>query len=208
MFVIVYKNNVILGPMNWNRFRFEDIILEDCDVNTTLPSRNDSYTVIEVSPEIRILPVQHTANPEFNPSIEILHGPFWNFTDTHAVMSYQPVPMTVDAAKNQLKSKLADLRWQRENTSIKVNIQNVTVTVDISRTVRDTMIQKYLLMSDTDVINWKFPETWINLTKSDLHHVVGILTQHVQAQFDWEMNKVSEIDTCTNLNDLSNVILE
>ena len=62
MFVIVQNNYVVLGPMVWNRFRFQNFLLEECEVTFTLDSRNDSETPVVVSDEIKILPTASTPN--------------------------------------------------------------------------------------------------------------------------------------------------
>lgn len=205
MFVIVYNNNVILGPMRWNRFRFQNEIFEECEVSCTLPNRNDLLEPITVAENIKILPTLQEQDPPYNSRIETLHGPFWTFTETHAVSRYEVMPMTIDAVKSQLIAETAAERWRRESAGVKVTVQNTEVTVDTSRGARDRFVQKYLLMGDTEVVQWKFPERWLSLSKSDLGLVVTASTAYVQAQFDWESAKITEITDCTTLEALANV---
>lgn len=207
MFVIVYNNLVILGPMRWNRKRFENEIQEECEVTTTLPDKNENNPII-VSDNVKILPVQPTENPPYNPRIENLHGPFWEFTDTVAISSYIAQPLPIDAVKSQLKKDCATERYKREIAGTKVTIQNTEVTIDTNRGSRDIFVQKYLLMGDTDIVQWKFPEGWLELTKSELGLIVSAGAAHVQDQFNWESTKIVEIDSCETLEQLAVVIEE
>ena len=206
MFVIVYNNSVILGPMRWNRFRFENEIQEECEVAAVLPDKNNGAIV--VSDSIKILPIQGTENPQYNPRIEYLHGPFWEFTDTAAISSYIVQPFSIDAVKNQLKTNCAAERYKREIASAKVTIQNTEITVDTARGNRDIFVQKFLLMGDTDTVQWKFPECWLELSKAELGLIVSAGAAYVQEQFNWESTKIVEIDSCETLEQLTAVVIE
>lgn len=206
MFVIVHNNFVTLGPMRWNRFRFENTIQEECEVSVTLPDNNTQDPII-VSPEVQILPVKTTPNPNFNPKIEFLHGPFWVFTETEATSSYIVERYSIDAVKNMLKSITADERYRKEQAGTNTTIQNTEVTIDTSRGNRDIFVQKYLLMAEGDTVQWKFPEGWLTLTKTDLGQIVYVGGGYIQDQFNWEASKITEIDACTTLEQLDAIVI-
>ena len=100
MFVIVHNNQVILGPMPWRKFFFENIIEEDCEVQVTLPQKNDGVYV--VNNEISILPARYT-HEEHNPITQKHNGPFWTFTDTEAIGNFVTLDKDVDHVKSELK---------------------------------------------------------------------------------------------------------
>lgn len=201
MFVIVYDNFVVLGPMRWNKFRFENFLVEEHEITTTLPQTNE--VLIVVNENCKIYPIQGTESPSFNPRIERLEGPFWEFTETHAVFSYTVGKLPIDAIKNFMKAEAAIERYKREIAGIKIIIQNTEITVDTNRGSRDVFVQKFLLMSDNDIIQWKFPEAWLTLNKTELCNIVNDINTHIQNQFDWEADKISEIDACETLDQLS-----
>jgi len=208
MFVIVYQNSVILGPMRWNRFRFENTIYEDCEeFSVTLADRNDESTPVVVSDDIKILPVQGTPNPAYNSKIEMLHGPFWEFKDTAAISSYTVLPIPIDAVKNQLKAVLANQRYIKEVKGTTVTVQGTEVTVDTARGVRDTLTQQYLLMVDSDTVQWKFPQTWLTLSKTEVGEVVRAAAAYVQTQFQWEAGLIAEIDGATTHEQLDAIVI-
>jgi hypothetical protein len=208
MFVIVYQNSVILGPMRWNRFRFENTIFEDCEeFFVTLADRNDDLTPVIVSEDIKILPVQGTPSPEHNSKIEMLHGPFWEFTDNMAISSYTVLPIPVDAVKNQLKAVLANERYNKEVAGTTFTIQNTVITIDTARDTRNNLIQQYVLMNESDTVQWKFRETWLTLTKVEVGEIVRAGANYIQTQFQWEANLIVEISNATTLEDLASIVI-
>lgn len=204
MFVIVYNNNVILGPMKWNRYRFENEIQEECDVQYSLPDRNDSLEVITVNDNIKIYPVEGSPNPEYNPKIQFLNGPYWTYTDTAAISSYVAENLPIDAVKNMLKEQVGAERWKKENAGTVVNINGTDYNF---ATDRDT---RALLASSTslETINWKMDrETWIAMTGADVQSALNTILSHVQSCFDWELSKLQAIDACTSLEELDAFVI-
>ena len=202
MFVIVHNNSVILGPMRWNRFRFENFLVEELEVSTTLPQQNSS--VVTVSDEISIYPIQGSLDPVFNPKIEILHGPFWEFTDSAAISSYQVLSKTVESVKNELKSLAAAERWNRENTQVSVTINDISCDFKTDRETR--MVLQNALTSPSDANVWKVAgDTWVTLTKVDLQNILTAVLTHVQASFDWEHSIVTQINAAETLAELDTI---
>lgn len=206
MFVIVYNNSVILGPMRWNRFRFENQIQEECEYGCALPDRNDDLSPIIVSDEIKILPIEGTDNPEYNPTIQFLHGPFWEFTDTKAIMSYQVEYLPVDSAKPILKDQASAERWNRENSGVTVTLNGTEYRFATDKETRATLQNS---IANLDVINWKLDrETWVSMTKEEGQSVLNVILTHVQESFNWEFNKLQEIDSCTTHEELVAVVIK
>lgn len=205
MFVIVHNGSVILGPMVWNRKRFQDEIEEECGVTTTLPYTNEG--VITVNEDIKIYPVQTTQDPPFNSKIEFLNGPFWEFTETHAVSSYIAQDKPISAVQNELKALAAQERWKKEISGVKVTIQSTEITADTNRGDRDIFIQQYLLMGESDTVMWKFPEAWLELTKTELGTIVGTGAYHVKQAFVWEQDLSADIDACATLSELDALVI-
>ena len=85
MFVIVYNNNVILGPMPWRKWFFENAILDDCEVTVTLPTENSSAYI--VNDQIKILPASYTTEPHNNIT-QVHNGPFWTIEENHAIGNF------------------------------------------------------------------------------------------------------------------------
>lgn len=206
MFIITHNNNVILGPMRWNRFRFENQIKEELEIEVTLPQVFDA-DVLEISTEVKIYRVIREARTDFNARTQFLNGPFWQFTDNGAIANYMAENLSVDAVKNQMKSQVAAERYAKEISGVKIALQDTEVTIDTSRGNRDIFVQKYLLMGDADTVQWKFPECWLTLSKTDLGAIVQAGANHVQVAFDWESAKIVEVDGCSTLDQLNSIVI-
>jgi hypothetical protein len=89
----------------------------------------------------------------------------------------------------------------------KTTIQDLEVTLDTSRDGRNVFIQKYTLMGEDDVVNWKFPEGWLTLTKTELGVAVATGAAHIQGAFDWEKAKVEEIEAAETVEALNAIVI-
>jgi hypothetical protein len=197
MFVIVHNNQVILGPMPWRKLFFENIIMEDCEVEVTLPQKNDApYTVND---EIVILPARYT-HEDFNPVTQKHNGPFWTITDTEAVGNFVTLDKDLDHVKSELKQLVADKRWIKEVGGIKVTFNGTEYSVDTSRDGRKVYIEQ-LQMNSTSY-DWKFNEGYVTLTNSDLQSIVSSINQHLQSCFAEERTRIGDIESKTTLQDL------
>lgn len=195
MFVITYNNNVILGPMKWNARRFTEVIEDDCEITVTLPTTNDTY--YEVNDEIKIYPVQGTANPEYNTKTEYLHGPFYEYIDGIAYSSMVVEQLPLSAAHNFIKQEAANVRWTKQNSGVKVTLNNVEYTFNTDLQTKSTFHQ--YITADLESVNWKVnQDTWIVLSKSDIQTVFNSIVNHVQSAFDWEVAKLAEIVDSTH----------
>lgn len=208
MFVIVHENFVVWGPKPWNKLGFEDVLRTDCEVEYTLPQRNDNQDPFIINENTKILKAIGLDNPEINPKIQRLNGPYYNFYDDRAEYYYLPEDLPIDFVRGNLKSTVAANRYNAEISGIKQTIQDHEVTIDTTRDGRQIFFDTYLAMGDSETINWKFPEMWIAVTKLNIEQIVLAGKLHIQTCFDWENNKVIEIDNATTLTDLNNINLK
>jgi len=208
MFVIVHENFVVWGPKAWNKLGFEDVLRTDCEVEYTLPQRNDAQTPIIINENTKILKVVDGDKPEINPKIQRHQGPFWNFYDDRAECYWVAEDLPIDYVKGQLKGIVAATRYNKEVAGYKANVQSTVVSVDTSRDGRNIFFDTYLAMSEQETVGWKFPEAWLNLNKAELGAVVFGGKNHIQSQFAWEFTKAAEIDAATTLEQLNEIDLE
>lgn len=212
MYVITHHHDydeVLLGPITWNPRFIASVLRTDLDLSYTpnIVASDEQKVPYEVLPNVWIRRVTNVSE-DHNPKLHTLIGPYWVYNGTEATAEYRKQDKPLEIVKAELKQIVTANRYQKEIAGIKVTIQGVEVTVDTARDNRDVFVQKYLLMSDTDTVDWKFPETWLTLTKADLGIAVQGGVTHVQSQFSWENAKFNEIDACTTLEELDAVILE
>lgn len=195
MFIITYKNNVILGPMKWNAKRFIEVIENDCGITVELPQTNESY--LKVNNDIEIYPVQGTPNPSYDPAIEFLHGPFYEYIDgiAYSSMTVEKIPLM--AAQNLAKAKAANIRWTKQNSGVTVTLNGVDY--NFKTDIETKSIFHQYITADLETVNYKIDQdTWIVLSKDDIKTIFNSIVNHVQSAFDWEVNKLSEIVDSTH----------
>jgi hypothetical protein len=192
MYAVIYKNRVIVGPMAWNRGIFQGS-LEKEGVRQTIPRVAPQELPYKVTEDAKIMLVQEV-RPEINTMVEYYYGPLWDVTGNNAVASYEVHDSSVESARVNFKNQTAEERWKKEIAGIKVTIQNVEVSVPTERDARNIFVQKYSSMTENETVNWKFPETWLTLTKTELGKIVSAGAAHIQSCFDWEKSINDQID--------------
>jgi len=207
MYAVIYDNKVLVGPMNWNRGMFQGA-LERKGIQYPLPRTAPNNLPLTINEHAKIMRVDEI-RPQMNPLVEFYYGPLWDITEETATANYEVHDTPIESARYNLKQLAAQERYRKEVLGTTASIQDQTVTIDTSRGARDIFVQTYLLMGNADTVNWKFPETWLTLTKQDLGLCVTAATQYVQECFDWELNISEEIDQSeTKLELLAITIVE
>lgn len=201
-FVIVNNNNqVVFGPAEWNKYRFQTIILEELNLTTVLAQTNFASSVI-INDQVKILPVQSTPNPVFNPKTEMLNGPFWDFTNNIATSSFAVQPMAVDAIKNSLKAEIAAIRWTNQNKTITLVYNTKSYAFETGTATIATLHNA--VVTGVTQLKWKVNgNEWITLTPVLIKTLLNYLIQHQQAWFNWENSVGTLIEACATQTELN-----
>lgn len=205
-FVIVQNRiTVLLGPMPWRQRMFQSEINDLVDQGELserfiIPPVEQGY--INIGNGIEIFPVGDSYMPEHDTNFQQAAGPFRTFDNNIAVPSYTVQDLDINIIKGNLKQLAASERYRKEVSGSNTVVQGSTVTLDTSRDGRNIFVQKLMLMSDTDTVNWKFPETWLTLTKQDLANVVSTGAAYIQSQFNWEQDISAQVDSATTIEEL------
>lgn len=208
MYVLVSNGRVLNGPRAWAYRSFKNTLEEELEITYNLPVNKTDGLAIHINDNVKIYPATIDDNIPYNPKIEYLHGPFWNFTDNVATGTFIVQQNSIESVKAYLKSVVASNRYSKEIEGIKQTIQGIEVSVETDRNTRNIFFQKYLLMAENETVGWKFPEAWLTLTKSELGNIVANAASHIENKFNWEANKVVEIDSANTHAELDSILLE
>lgn len=211
-YALVHNNQIKVGPREYHSGFFQNY-LNSINLNLEVPYSEPTNGSICLNDEIYIVPVENVPIPNYHPITEQLSGPFYNVNTTSITGVYGIADVELDAAKNSLKQLITNLRYQKENTIIKVTIQNTEVSVKTYRGLdRDFFIQSYLLMGDNDTKLVKFPieNVWLTLSKADFGAIVTEINTVVQNAFDWENQQIQIIESSdkTSLENQYNTLIE
>jgi hypothetical protein len=211
MYIITNHNDndrVIIGPMAWRPRYFSTVLSEELDQDVLIMDSDEARVPYNVLTGIRIRRCS-IEKEDVNSKIETHSGPTIVYeSDGTATAQWTKINKNIDVVRNELKQQLATNRWQKEELGTTVIIQGTEVSIDTRRTFRDIFIQKYLLMSEGETVDWKFPEGWLTLSKSELGLVVATGAQYVQDQFNWESSVTDQIDSASTLQELDAIEIE
>lgn len=203
MYALIENNQVQVGPREYHRGFFK-AFLDKKEISFELPYAYDGGT-IEITEEVKLVPVAFAITPQYNKFTEELSGPTYDLTQTPIVPTYGVVPRGLDAAKESLKAELANLRYEQEVAGVKVTIQGQEVTIETNRgDDRNIWFQSIVLLPEGATQRFKFPVEgiWLDLTKEEISTIVQSIMTHVQGAFDWESGFVSLINAATTKEEL------
>lgn len=206
MYVLTINDEVLLGPIDWNSRMFNSEIEEVTGANPQLLPSDKTRVPLNLDNNVQIRECVEV-RPNLNSKIEMYNGPFWSYTSSLGTASYVVIPKPLDLIRSELKSIAAAERYRKEIAGVKTTVQGQEVTVETERGTRDIFVQKYLLMGESDTVQWKFPECWLNLTKAELGTIVAAGAAHVQSQFEWEQTIAAQIDAATTAQELDAIVI-
>lgn len=195
---------ILLGPIEW-RARFIQSELNDLGIDYTVPQTEPaSYLKINDNIEIFTATVKI---PNHDPIYEELEGPYWNFDNNFADGWYYPRNKNLEHAKGALKNIAAAERYKKEIAGTKLTINGTEISVDTSREGRALYNQQLASMSTSTSIDWKFPEAWLTLSKTNMNAIVTGINTFIQDQFTWEKSISDAIDTATSREELTAITI-
>jgi hypothetical protein len=198
MYNLISNNRVILGPITYSKFRFEDE-LKALNIQQELPYQTEDAIIINET--TGIYPTLPTIMPDHNGVFEQLVGPSFEIIDNKVQYTYTKTDRPVEHIKTDLKATVAANRWKYETSGVTVSIQGNDVWVPTAKGDRDIFLQSMQLGIDN--VNWKFDNLWLTITNADLQAIVAAMLAKIQACFDWEAAKVTEIENATDLKTIS-----
>ena len=206
MYVLIHKNRVVVGPMLWNRAMFS-VGLERLGINDVVLSRLEPTVPFIINEDTKIA-LSRYEYPEYNAKTQFPHGPFWDFSQDVAVGTFQVQDKSVDLIKLELKQTVANERYSKETLGTTITFNETEYRVPTDRDSRNIFVQKYVTMTDSDTVNWKFTEGFVNLSKTQVGQIIQAINTKVQEAFDWELAKNQEIDSATTAEELNAIVIQ
>jgi hypothetical protein len=206
---LIHNNSLILGPMGYN-VRMINSELEELEVEETItPS---SYTDLPIhfsDNQTHLLPIEKVV-PSHDPKYHNVGNFSWEIIGEDGVpikvlLTYPIVDKTLEEVKVLRKQEVAPYRREKENTTITLTINDTEVEVSTSREERLLLASK--LAAAPGPHNFKFQNTWLEITTEQLQTIVSAIDVRVQEAFDWELAKLQEIDACETIDDVYDVVV-
>ena len=206
---LIHNNSLELGPFGFN-VRYINQELEDLEVEERISSQSASDLPIHFSDGLtHLLPIEKVI-PQNDPKYHNIGNLSWeiieeNGVPTKVLFTYPIVDKTLEEVKELRKQEVAPHRKEKENTTITVNVNGTDVEVSTSREERLLLASK--ITAAPEPHNYKFSNTWLEITTEQLQTIVSAIDVKVQEAFDWELAKLQEIDACETIDEVYGVVI-
>ena len=194
MYALVNGQELLLGPISFNYRMINSVLEEELEVDFRVTSQDYQSVPLSFTEDIKILPARNEV-PEHDPRFQTVSQTSHEITDTEVVFYYGVSDKPLEQIKGEYKAAVAPERWNKENTTVTVTINDNEITISTSRDNRLSIVSK--LLSGDGPYNFKFNDgVWEEISKTDLQTILNEIDNVVQAAFDWELAKLAEIDAC------------
>ena len=206
---LIHNNSLELGPMGFN-VKYINADLEDLEVEERISPQSYTELPIHFSDGLtHLLPIEKVV-PEHDPKYQNIGNLTWEIvkeddTPVKVVFTYPSVDKTLEEVKALRKQEVSPYRREKENTTITLDINGTSVQVSTSREERLMLASK--LSAAPGPHNFKFANTWLEITTEELQYVLNQIDLKVQEAFDWELAKLQEIDACETIDEVYDVIV-
>lgn len=207
---LIHNNSLILGPMGFN-VRMINSDLEELEVEERISPQSYENLPIHFSDGLtHLLPLEKQI-PAHDPKYHNVGNFTWEIIEENnvpikVVLTYSVTDKTLEEVKELRKQEVAPIRKQKENTTITLTVNNTEIQVSTSREERLLLASK--ITATPGPHNYKFLNTWSEITTEDLQYIVSEIDAVVQAEFDWELAKLQEIDACTTIDDVYSIMIQ
>jgi hypothetical protein len=206
---LINNNSLILGPMGFN-VRYINSELEDLEVEERISPQSYTDLPIHFSDNETHLVLIEKVVPENDTKYHNIGNFTWEITKENDVpvkvlLTYPIIDKTLEEVKELRKQEVSPYRREKENTTISVNLNGTSVEVSTSREERLLLASK--LSAAPGPHNFKFSNTWLEITIEQLQTIVSEIDVKVQEAFDWELSKLQEIDACETIDSVYDVVV-
>jgi hypothetical protein len=185
--------------------------LEDLELEDRITTQSYSNIPIHFSDELTHLLLIEKEIPGYDPNYYNLGNFNWEIIEEDNVpikvkLSYPLVEKTIEEVKYSRKQEVTAERKQKENKIISLTINETEIKIATSREERLILASK--LSASPGLHNYKFSNTWLEITTENLQYIITEIDKVVQFSYDWELSKLQEIDACQTLDEIYNVIVK
>jgi hypothetical protein len=206
---LIHDNSLELGPFGLN-VHYINQELEELGVEERVSSKSFLNLPIHFSDGLtHLLPTERVI-PENDPKYHNVGNFTWeiireNEIPVKVVFTHPIIDKTLEEVKSIRKQEVSPVRKEKENATITLTINDTEVEVSTSREERVLLASK--LSATPGPHNFKFMNTWLEITTENLQTIINEIDVKVQEAFDWELLKLQEIDACETIDEVYAVVI-
>ena len=204
---LIHNESLILGPIGYN-IRMINSELEDLDVVERITSQSYTNIPIHFSDNLtHLVPIEHNM-PPYNEKYQNVGNYTWRIIEENNIpikvlLTYDIGDKTLEEVKNNRKKEILPIRKQKENIIITLTINETEIQIPTTREERILLTSK--LLASPGPHNYKFFNTWLEITTEDLQTIISEIDSVVQQAYDWELGKIQEIDMCETIDEVYDI---
>jgi hypothetical protein len=209
MYSLIHDSQLILGPIGYN-YRLINAELEELEVEGKVTPRDYENIPLQIDENTYLLSVVQII-PEHDSRYQSLGNFEWEIIKENNIpirveMTYPVYNKALETIKYEYKQQVSPVRKEKENINIEIELNGTTISVSTSRENRLVYMSK--LIASPGPHNFKFGnDVWLQITTTELEYIISQIDLKVQEAFDWEYQKLQEIDACTTGEEVYNIIL-
>ena len=206
---LIHNNSLILGPIGYN-VRMINSELEELEVEELLNPSSYVNIPIHFSDGLtHLLPIEKEV-PSHDPKYHNVGNFSWEIIKENEVpikvlLTYPITNKTLEEVKELRKQEVSPYRREKENTKITLTVAETEVKISTSREERVLLASKFAASPGPH--RFKFENTWVEITSQELEYIIQQIDVVVQEAFDWEFDKLQEIDACETIDEVYDVVI-
>jgi hypothetical protein len=206
---LIHNNSLVLGPMGFN-VRMINSELEELEVEERITPQSYTDLPIHFTDNLtHLLPLEKDV-PSHDSKYHNVGNFSWSIIEENGVpikvlLTYPITNKTLEEVKELRKQEVSPYRREKENTILTLTVNETAVEVSTSRDERILLASK--LSAAPGPHNFKFQNTWLEITTEELQYILNQIDVKVQEAFDWEMVKLQEIDVCETIDAAYDVVV-
>jgi hypothetical protein len=208
---LIHDNSLILGPIGYN-VRMINSELEDLEVVESINPQSYTELPIHFSDNLtHLLPLEKEV-PLNDPKYHNVGNFAWEIITEDEVpvkvkLTYAIIDKTLEEVKYNRKQEVTPFRKEKENSLITLTINNTEIEVSTSREERILLASKLSASPGIGTYNYKFKNTWLDITSENLQYIISEIDTKVQEAFNWELAKLQEIDACMTIDEVYEIVV-
>lgn len=196
MFALVNNTELLLGPIEFNYRLFNSVLEEELEIDARIKPSDYINVPLTITDSVKLLNVVED-KPYYDEKYEKISLVSYEVLEDNVTFHYEKGEKDLDLIKKEHRDIISAERWNRENFSyIDLNINNTDIKVSTSRENRISLISK--LSSGNGPYNFKFGDTWLQITSEDIKTIIGKIDEKVQEFFDWEHSITNQINSSSS----------
>lgn len=203
MFALVNDTELVLGPIEFNYRLINSTLEDELEVDYRIQPSDHSKVPLLISEKIKLLKAVDD-KPEYDARYEEIFLYKYEIINDEVIFYYDKSSIDLDKIKSSYKAVISNERWKRENSGyITQLIDNSEIKISTNRETRISLITK--LASGNGPYNFKFGDTWAEIRGEDISQIILKIDQKIQTHFDWELEKINEINSCSSVEELNSI---